>query len=181
MLFFCCLSFMYVRGGGNRRGRLHVVPQENCRPTWINAVSALALPVVPPPTGWALTHCLCPSGAPHTLMAQCLLPPHVLSLRPHSFAWQEAVSFLLLDGDIFLRSLILLLVLLPLWVGLLVSTLAAAPFPLLFTLLMRNWVLRKGLSDYPRVLNCIEKNNCTWVHPGPPPIRKVPESSHTPF
>lgn len=81
-------------------------------PMWINAVSSLALPVVPPPTGWVLAHCLYPSGAPATLMGLCLLPPHVLSMRPHSFAWQEAVSFLLVDGAIFIRSLILLLVLL---------------------------------------------------------------------
>lgn len=72
------------------------------------------------------------------------------------------MCFRLLDGDIFLRNLILMLSP-PLSMGLPLSTLAPAPslpIPLLLlTLLMENWVLCKGASDCPRVLTFIEKND----------------------
>lgn len=120
---------------------------------------------------------LCPSGPPHDhLHGQCLLPPHVLTLRPDSLHDKEIVSFLLLEGDIFLRNLTLMPVVLSLWVGFLLSTLAPAPsLLLLLIVLMGNSVLPRGSSDYPRVLNCIEKNNYTWAPSGPSHRRKVPE------
>lgn len=181
MLFFCCLSLMYVRGGGTSRGRFHVVPQENRRPCVDQrrlllsssrsspshrlGARTLSLSLRSPPHthGSVSSAPSCPQreATQLCLARSCVFPPRRWSHLPKK-SYRAACS--------------------PLSVGWFASEhTRCSPLSPSFYSAVQKWVLQKGLSDYPRVLNCVEKNNCTWVHPGPPPIIKVPEPSHTPF
>lgn len=165
-MLLSCPSLLCVCSDGNSRGRFPVVSQGHCRP-WVDQRSLFLS------SSWGplLAGCWLPRralpcfslalGPPHEhLHGQCLLPPHVLTFRLDSSAWQGCC--------VFPPSR---------WRHLPPKSHADAPAPslLLLIVLMRNSILQRGSSDYPRVLSCVEKNSYTWAPLGPSHKRKVPE------